>query len=301
MNCALEIVNNSFTENKIRNLAINYIHYKFKNPLNFAYLTDIHYRLFRKDYCEREKLELQAIIEIIILAADIMDDLQDGDSKFHPWSEVELGQNLNIIIGLLLASLSAVESIISNNQAKCFIRDYIYKLILKSIDGQQYDLINQIATEGEYIEMVSLKSGSLILLANIIGAGDVSKEQYQILERYSNYLGVVAQLRNDVNDLLNSSLKNDLRLKKKTLPIIYYLHIEDNKFSSIRNYYNSNNSYESLTHEYRKNLYETIVQGGALQYCKVIEQLYIHKFKECIYSLNLPPSTAKEQLLNIKI
>lgn len=229
-----------------------------------------------------------------------MDDLQDGDSNLHPWSEVELGHNLNIIIGLLLASLSAVESSINNIQAKSFIRNYIYKLILNSIDGQQYDLINQIATEEEYIEMISLKSGSLILLANIIGAGEVSIEQYQILERYSNYLGVVAQLRNDVNDLLNSSIKSDLRLKKKTLPIIYYLHIQDNKFSSIRNYYNSNNSYESMTHEDRKNLHETIIQGGALQYCKVIEQLYIHKFKECVNSLNLPPS-AKEQLLNIKI
>jgi competence protein ComQ len=56
-----------------------------------------------------------------------------------------------------------------------------------------------------------------------------------------------------------------------------------------------------MTHEYRNNLHETIIQGGALQYCRVIEQLYIHRFKECIYSLNLPPSTAKEQLLNIKI
>lgn len=294
------MVTKSFTETQLKNLAIEYISYKFEQSLHFAYLTDIHYSIFRYKKHEKENKELQAIIELILLAADIMDDLQDKDSEINPWSKVALGQNLNIIFGLLLISLKKVESIMCTSKTKSFIRNQIYTLMLKSINGQQYDLINQIERESDYIEMTSLKSGSLILLANIMGAGNVSNEKFRAIQKYSNYLGVVAQLRNDVNDLLNNSIKSDLRSKKRTLPIIYYLHIEDPKFSIVKEYFYSNKPYEAMTYEDREDLHKTIVQGGALQYCRVVEQLYIHKFKECVNSLNIP-SSAKEQLLNIKI
>ncbi len=297
---ANQIIEKSFSDVYLQQLAQSYVNFKFQQSLNFALLTELHYSIFREQQNLEEKRELQVIVEFIILAADILDDIQDEDVLIYPWSNVNLGENLNIIIGFLLTALHKVTLLNCSDEAKNFISQQIQLLLLQSINGQQKDMHNCISNESEYLEMDSLKSGSLMQLACILGAGNVLPETLQKIKTYANYLGIVAQIRNDVHDVLTDHTINDLHIKKVTLPILYYLYIEDSNFQPIKNYYHSKTQYMHLTESEKANLMDIVRNGGAIPYCHTLEKIYIYKFQVCINDLNLT-SIAREQLLNIDI
>lgn len=119
-------------------------------------------------------------------------NIQDGDVLIYPWSNVNLGENLNIIIGFLLTALHKVTLLNGSVEARNVISQQIQLLLLQSINGQQKDMHNRISNESEYLEMVSLKSGSLIQLACILGAVDIPPKTLETIKTYANYLGVVA-------------------------------------------------------------------------------------------------------------
>jgi len=73
----------------------------------------------------------------------------------YPWSNVNLGENLNIIIGFLLTALHKVTLLNDSVEARNFISQQIQLLLLQSINGQQKDMYNRISNESEYLEMVS--------------------------------------------------------------------------------------------------------------------------------------------------
>jgi len=73
----------------------------------------------------------------------------------YPWSNVNLGENLNIIIGFLLTALHKVTLLNGSVEARNVISQQIQLLLLQSINGQQKDMHNRISNESEYLEMVS--------------------------------------------------------------------------------------------------------------------------------------------------
>lgn len=297
---ANQLIEKSFSDVYLQQLAQSYVNFKFQQSLNFALLTGVHYSIFREQQNSEEKRELQVIVELIILAADILDDIQDEDVLIYPWSNVNLGENLNIIIGFLLTALHKVTLLNCSEEARNFISQQIQLLLLQSINGQQKDMHNRISNESDYLEMVSLKSGSLIQLACILGAGNIPPKTLQTIKTYANYLGIVAQIRNDVHDILTDHSINDLYIKKVNLPILYYLCIEDNNFQPIKNYYHSKTQYMHLTASEKSNLMDIVRNGGAIPYCHALEKIFYYKFQVCISELTLT-SAAREQLLNINI
>ncbi|MBX8945188.1 MULTISPECIES: polyprenyl synthetase family protein [Lysinibacillus] len=300
MDCAYNWIIESFFNQQLQDTAIKYIQFKFKQPLSFSKLTEIHYNIFRNVHNKSELTEIQTIVELILLSADILDDIQDNDALCNPWSNKPLSYNLNILLGYLFIALQRIHYINCSSDVKKFFNIFIYPLMLDAINGQHTDLINDTITEQEYFDMTALKSGSLILLANLLGAGNVCPSTFEKIKEYSYYLGVIAQIRNDVNDLSYSIHKNDIKDKKKTLPILYYLHIQDPKFSSIKEYYNNNKSFEELLDSELQELLLCIMNGGAITYCHVVEQIYLKKFKDCISSLDIS-NKHKNLLLNIKV
>lgn len=202
-------------------------------------------------------------------------NIQDGDVLIYPWSNVNLGGNSNIIIGFLLTALHKVTLLNDSVEARNVISQQIQLLLLQSINGQQKDMHNRISNESEYLEMVSLKSGSLIQLACILGAVDIPSKTLETIKTYANYLGVVAQIRNDVHDLLAGHTINDLHIKKVNLPILYYLCIEDNNFQPIRNYYHSKTQYLHLTAYEKANLMDIVRNGGAIPYCQCSRKIIL--------------------------
>ncbi|PIC64711.1 hypothetical protein CSV79_04945 [Sporosarcina sp. P13] len=81
------------------------------------------------------------------------------------------------------------------------------------------------------------KSGSLVALSCIVGSV-LATEDYPVeIETYSNYIGLIGQITNDLADIKTWNEKNDLLNKKFSLPILYLLNYKDKDLSFIHKYY----------------------------------------------------------------
>ncbi|WP_074048696.1 polyprenyl synthetase family protein [Paenibacillus ihumii] len=85
------------------------------------------------------------------------------------------------------------------------------------------DLLNDIHTEESYIEMVSEKSAALIAAACMVGTLLATGERSEEVRLYAEHLGIAAQIKNDIRDLLNWDHKNDFLNRKRTLPTLYLI------------------------------------------------------------------------------
>lgn len=289
---AKDLINQGFYEESLKRYANQYVKYKFNESIAFAKITEIHFDIFRENKCSLHKINAMTLIELIILASDILDDIQDKDAKNVPWCGVDDAINLNIAFGLLVICLKESNGIADENNTK-WILDKIYDLILLSISGQQIDLKNTLNSENDYIEMCSMKSGSLIRLACLLGAGKVDEKMSRNIEQYSNYLGVIFQLRNDVSDLINGFLKNDIVSKKRTLPIIYYLNTKEDRYELIQDYYLNRTSDLDV-----EKIHQDLMNGDALLYCSIVEEVYVYKLKKYIAENLDIENELKKQFVN---
>lgn len=288
INMAKKMIKKGFMEDGIKTEINHYIEYKFNKSLNFAKITKIHFEIFREDENNIYKLRAMTIIELIILATDIMDDIQDKDiHKNIPWSKIKEAYSFNIIFGILLICLKEIDTI-GNRSDTEWLKNNIYQFLLQSISGQQIDLKNELLSETDYLHMCYLKSGSLIALACLLGAVNVDNQTKKLISEYANYLGVIFQLRNDIADL-----KNDLLLKKRTLPILYYLNTNDKAYENIQDYYLNSSSNQDPTTFHRD-----LMNKDALLYCSIVENIFICKYERVINQFDLSESQ-KDLLLNI--
>jgi len=85
-------------------------------------------------------------------------------------------------------------------------------------------------TIGESLEVSRLKSASLIKLSAQLGAA-IAVDDPDLIDLYGQYgwhVGIVTQLMNDAVGLWpRGPNKSDLRLRKKTLPVVYALNLND--------------------------------------------------------------------------
>ncbi|WP_066196148.1 polyprenyl synthetase family protein [Gracilibacillus timonensis] len=283
------IIDRGFSEDSMKVLANRYVTYKFAESLEFARIAGIHYDIFRTNQDQQEKVKVLTIVELLILAGDIMDDIQDQDAHENvPWSQVEDSYNFNIVVGIILICLQEVSEF-GRGQPQADI----YQLLLQSINGQQIDLQNELLTEDDYFHMCFLKSGSLIAIACLLGAGHIEESISEKIKAYANYLGVIFQLRNDVNDMEEGFSKNDLLHKKRTLPILYYLNTDNQAYTVIQDYYLNSSSNQDVSIVHRD-----LMNEDALLYCTVVEKVFIRKFHQAVEQLGLS-SIQEERLLQI--
>ncbi|MFD2133876.1 polyprenyl synthetase family protein [Pseudogracilibacillus auburnensis] len=276
---ACKFIDKGFMEDSLRVDAKRYVEFKFNQSINFAKLTEIHFDIFRENKNSIHKMKAMTIVELIILASDILDDIQDRDAKDVPWSNVDDAFNLNIVVGMLIICLQETDGIAGVNET-LWIKQKIKDLMLQSLNGQQIDLKNEIISEDDYIQMCNMKSGSLIRLACLVGAGKVDDEINKGIKEYANYLGVIFQLRNDVLDMKNGFIKNDILSKKRTLPIIYYLNTKNEAYDSIKDYYlNSSSNLDA------ERIQQDLMSGDALLYCSIVIKIFLNKFKVGIDNL----------------
>lgn len=224
-----------------------------------------------------------ALAELVILAIDIMDDIQDKDNPAKPWMQCPTDYALNAVCGYLMTFMAEAPSETMSAAGR---------LLALSINGQQKDLNGSVQTEAEYMEMIHQKSGSLLRFACHMGSSLVPNLSGEILERMDELaecVGVIAQLDNDLRDLSRFELKSDLLAKKRTLPILFLLRGGEEEFPAINRYYNG----ELSTEEFfglRSQLMNYIQDSGCQEYTRVIQSLYIDRADELLESL---PGTAE--------
>ncbi|OXS72306.1 transcriptional regulator [Lysinibacillus sp. KCTC 33748] len=235
---------------------------------SFGKLCYWHYEAFA-DCLNEDIYKVAAAIELLILSFDIIDDLQDKDSDYSWTKTPELSLNVALAM-LVMASKTIRETSFEHKSAAIQILD---DYALRSINGQQLDLLNTCRDEQSYLQMIEQKSGSLTAMGCLIGEVLAKGETSSDVKEYGKYIGIIQQIKNDIQSLKTWGSKNDLLNKRYSLPIIYLLSQKNDVSKSVISYYNDdidafldNNAMEN-----------ELTNGGAIRYAITIKNVY--KFK----------------------
>lgn len=245
---------------------------------SFGTLCVIHYEEYADTFSE-DIYKIGAAIELIILSFDIIDDLQDNDTDYI-WAK-EPKFSLNAVLAMLTIASKLLRQ--SSFEHRELALQIIEQYTLRSINGQQLDLLNICQDESSYLQMITQKSGSLTAMSCLVGfilaQGKTSAE----VEKYATALGVIQQIKNDIQDLKEWNLKNDLFNKRYSLPIIYTFSLQNYISKELGEYYNNDESLGIFSND----LIELIVSNGAITYTLAIKNLYKYPALDLIEKGNL--------------
>lgn len=226
-------------------------------------------------------LSVAAQLELIVLLQDIVDDQQDQDNLGKHWMAYPQAYTWNAVLAFYTAVVAELERLKHRRLSK------ILKLIATSISGQHQDLNDSIQSEVDYIQIISHKSGSIVQLAFAMGYGIVDNCSDSIIDQIDElalYIGIAAQIKNDVRDVQRLDLKNDLLHKKKTLPILYMLQHGKERFPALGMFYEGKLTVEQFL-VYKQECLAFIHDSGCLEYGYAVHYLYLQKVKELFETL----------------
>lgn len=270
------IENETLLGDELKLLLKSFLEEKTAVGFSFGKLCFWHYEAFSESVNE-DIYKVAAAIELLILSFDIIDDLQDKDSDYI-WNHTpEL--SLNVALAMLIMASKAINE--TSFEHKSAAIRLLEKYALLSINGQQLDLLNICRDEESYVQMITQKSGSLTamgcLIGEVLAKGEITKE----VEEYGKYIGVIQQIKNDIQSLKVWGPKNDLLNKRYSLPIIYLLSKKNDVSKSVASYYND----DIVTVLDNKTTENELTNGGAIRYAITIKNVY--KFKALNYLENV--------------
>jgi len=224
-----------------------------------------------------------ALIELLHTATLVHDDVVD---------EANLRRNVFTINALW------------KNKAAVLIGDYLLsKGMLMALENQEYQLLEIVSkatkqmSEGEllqiekarrldiseeiYFEIIRQKTASLIGSATAAGVASTgaSKELINKFWEMGENIGIAFQIKDDLLDYSNTGNTgkisgNDLKEKKMTLPLIYFL----NNISSFeRRKIIYKIKYQISNARVRKNIIESVMNSGGIEYSKAKMNEYLKK------------------------
>lgn len=226
--------------------------------------------------------------ELAVLASDIMDDLQDQDQTDKPWMQCPGSHALNAVVALMM----------------CFTRELgvcglapeavaeAGRIISRSLQGQYQDIRNTAVSPDEYLQLVQEKSGSIFQLMVHLGsaAADADGRQTEVLYDLADCTGLIHQIQNDLRDITRLGQKNDVRLKRRTLPVLYLLSLKDEwEFRFFQQYYRDELDWEEFL--LRTGDYEAFIDNsGCKEYARIVQALCVDRAEELMQRLEADPS-----------
>lgn len=288
-----EFVSQWFTAQPLSDYSLRFIEEKLGETMMFGELTTIHYHMFGGKHADIDGAA--AAIELIILASDILDDLEDGDAQSKPWMNVPQPIALHVATSLVTLSQQALLQATSDSRLRGELAVMMNRQLLQSANGQMRDLMNGILSEEDYFHMVKEKSASLLVLACMAGVMLAGHTWQDTVAEYATELGISAQLRNDSRDLLRWDEKSDFLNRKHTLLSMYLLEGPDEQIGWIRDYYNGSSAKSDVTG--RKELFlQACEQSGVVLYGSVVSRMHYNRFEELLSELQAD-AFWKEKLL----
>lgn len=267
-----------------------------KEEMNFAKLTILHHQIFdRKD---PEILRLAAAVELLVLSFDIFDDLEDLDNTEEPWMQIDHSIALNAATALYTLSQQTV--LLLSSPFKHQILASLLKYSIQAMEGQHDDLEDNISSEEDCLQMMKLKSGSLIALASVCGMQLAGKDE-TLVEEYAYQIGIAAQTDNDFRDLFNP-LKNDMKSQKKSLAVLYLQRNYNEHAIDLLKFYQSGLEIQDQFGSI-ENYKQKLLDSGVMQYLNVVKQIAINKASRMIDKLNINSEykeSVKSNLINKK-
>ncbi len=243
--------------------------------------------------CHREALPAAAAIEMIHNFSLMHDDIEDNDTerRGRPTAWTIWGKPRIINAGDFLYSLAF--KALYELDPEHFLPGQIFtaqRLInqacLALTEGQDLDLrfetVRDVSVD-MYVDMVYKKTGALIEAAIVSGAvlGTADETILQHYRTFARNVGIAFQVRDDVLGIWGDTAKtgksaaNDLRRKKKTLPVLYALdHVAGSRKEKLTACYAGP---EPLTDEEIQFVRESLEEIDAYTYTQNIASSYRDK------------------------
>jgi competence protein ComQ len=230
-----------------------------------------------------------AAAELILLALDIVDDLQDQDNMRKPWMTAPQPLALNAVLSFLTLFISGLGEMLEPADGnRAGVVAAAGKLLAGSIYGQHLDITDAVETEEDYVEMVHHKSGLLMQLVCYLGyclvEPAVDEATAAVMDELAQFAGGVSQLRNDLNDVQRVDVKNDLLNKKKTVPTLFLLKGSADEFPPLLDYYEGRLSREQFL-DLKPDILRYVESSGCIEYTRAIQYLYLERADELLDKL----------------
>lgn len=165
-------------------------------------------------------------VELFLAACDLLDALEDEEAV----PGLSGAQALNQATALLLLSHISMGGLWKSNEpARARLATQALEVAaIRACQGQSLDLAfesREAVTEGEYLQMIELKSAGPFSAACWVGASlsTTDGQKVEAAAQYGKWLGMAVQVRNDALAIASGADRSDIRRRKKTLPIIYAL------------------------------------------------------------------------------
>lgn len=270
-----------FTAEPLARFSERFIEVKLRESVKFGQLTVLHYRMFGG--AGNEVYKAAAAVELLILASDILDDLQDRDAPDKPWMQAPAAVSMQVAASLLTLAQQAMLTCTGDDRIRIRLLEMMNKQLLQAANGQMLDLMNQADDEQEYLEMVKRKSGALLILACQTGVLLAGHRWHDGVEEYAMEIGIAAQLKNDVRDILRWDDKSDFLQKKKTLITLFLMESLAEEDLWIKDYYEGRLSKDDIADK-RDCFIQACERTGASLYGSVMSRMYYNRFVELLES-----------------
>lgn len=285
------IVMAEFHSLRLRELALLFVENKLEEPMIFGPLTHIHYRMHNG--AKGEPVTASAGIELLILASDILDDLEDQDAPSKPWMTIPLPEAIHVATSMLTLSQHALLSSMPDPARRGAMAVKLNEQLLLSANGQMMDIARETADEESYLEMVRRKSASLFVLACNAGVLASGQDWSEEVASYAEELGMSSQMRNDIRDISRWDEKSDFLQRKISLPILYLLESIGEQDVWIADYYKGVVGPEAVLDK-QGMFRETLERTGALLYGSVMGRMHYNRFLDQLTSMTVDETWKKE-------
>ena len=233
-------------------------------------------------------------MELSALAADIFDDIQDQDNDDLPWRQIPTSNALNLAICLSMLSYEAISMLTDDRDYRLYgeVGQILSHMWITASDAQFQEVLfdtREQVTLDQYFELIKRKSGSLTACACKIGAtlGRASESLVLQLELFGTNLGIMSQIRNDLNDFLDFEKKKDFINNKKTLPYVFLLNIlkgqKAEQFKELTQM--EGNGVQRFGKEEQGYLKQLAIDEGVVHYCRVMYELFREKSMDIIQAI----------------
>jgi len=218
-------------------------------------------------------------IELFVAAADLLDDIEDGDYEFLVEHGYSIAQAINAVAALLMLGQEAVTHLLDKKVRPRTVISVTQVLVSSGVvacSGQhaEFECKAGDISEEEYVRLVEMKSGALTECACRVGAL-LATDDKRIISSYALFgkkLGVAGQLANDARSSISSRPgQSDIARKKMTLPIIYGLKQADGPEATfLRSIFTGPGD---VTPEMESEARRILVALGAVHYTLVLAQM----------------------------
>jgi geranylgeranyl pyrophosphate synthase len=270
----------------------------------------------------RRALPAAVAVEILVAATDVIDEWSDGDPS-EVLEKYGAGQALNTANLMLVMSQQVLLWAAQEGEGRALLAlGALQDLLVEAAVGQHLDMRYEGMGLGEVTpqmsgEMSDRKAGALMSGALRMGGlmAGASDEVVELLGKYGKRLGGIAQIANDMRDVLPqedggegeagggersegegvNGPKTDIQRRKRTLPIVYTLREENEEPNLLQKAF-SGAVGEGMDVGDEEELRRAIVEAGGVDFASRVLELYQADADEILAELEKIRPGAGEEL-----